>query len=169
MSLQQWPTDLLRDFSNSNRRTEMDPTRMDIDSRTMARSHRFLKDDWHFSWCWPWVPLSIFMPAAACFVHGRVTRDDISGETYHGYPRPFRGIKSRISKERQKDLPVVVNFMQISGFPWIRQLSPPHRWDPKESRIVYPFVKSCVHHLLYVIYSYAINNSSNRLFLFLYG
>lgn len=94
----------------------------------------FPKDDWHFSWCWPWVPLSIFVPAAACFVHGRVTRDDISGETYHGYPRPFRGIKSRISKERQKDLPVVVNFMQISGFPWIRQLSPPHRWDPKESR-----------------------------------
>lgn len=90
MSLQQWPTDLLRDFSNSNRRTEMDPTRMDIDSRTMARSHRFLKDDWHFSWCWPWVPLSIFMPAAACFVHGRVTRDDIShGRNISRVPTTF--------------------------------------------------------------------------------
>lgn len=52
------------------------------------------------------------------FVHGRVTKDDISSETYHGYPRPFQRIKSRVSKRGRetKNLPVVVNFMQILAF-----------------------------------------------------
>lgn len=78
----------LFEFEPQNRSGPL--ARMDIDSRTMARSHRFLKDDWHFSWCWPWVPLSIFMPAAACFVHGRVTRDDIShGRNISRVPTTF--------------------------------------------------------------------------------
>lgn len=78
----------LFEFEPQNRSGPL--ARMDIDSRTMARSLRFPKDDWHFSWCWPWVPLSIFMPAAACFVHGRVTRDDIShGRNISRVPTTF--------------------------------------------------------------------------------
>lgn len=91
---------------------------MDIDSRTMARSPFPVSQRWlALLMVLAMRFLSIFVPACLfAFVHRRVTKDDISGETYHGYPRPFRRIKSRISKRGDKKTPVAVNFMQILAF-----------------------------------------------------
>lgn len=174
--------------------TEVAPLKwISIREQWLVHRSRFPKDDWHFSWCWPWVPLSIFVPPAAVLVRLRSRTGHERWYLERNISRvPTTFSKNKIAgiEERPRDKKPACRckFHANLGFPWIPQLSPP--WDPKNRaqtaghnsgiHAAHPsFMKSDIH-LLSVIYSarseaysYAINKwimrDCDRLFFTLYG
>lgn len=111
--------------------TEVAPLKwISIREQWLVHRSRFPKDDWHFSWCWPWVPLSIFVPPAAVLVRLRSRTGHERWYLERNISRvPTTFSKNKIAgiEERPRDKKPACRckFHANLGFPWIPQLSPP--------------------------------------------
>lgn len=164
--------------------TEVAPLKwISIREQWLVHRSRFPKDDWHFSWCWPWVPLSIFVPPAAVLVRLRSRTGHERWYLERNISRvPTTFSKNKIAgiEERPRDKKPACRckFHANLGFPWIpsfhhrgsvrsqesRTNSGPQFGDTRSSPFFYEILYIPDIHLLSVIYSarseaysYAIN------------